>query len=381
MYKGERIMRFSNVLKSEDFENKLINNEIDLIHKNSLFKTLFIYAASNEKYVTQLELIVRYHKEKVMDQVYRHQKNALYVAIDNDNTKGVKVLLDYGFDPNADAMIGSRDRPIILASKKRNFDIVRLLIENGADVNVIDSKQLSPLRNAIFYKNIKMVRYLINNGADVNIQTIFGKALRMALVLKDEAIAKLLIENGASILDISNSGQSAMHIAASNGQLDLLKYLVNLEPNIHVQCRSKETILMSACRMGHYEIVQYLLSLGAEVYCKDAKGELPLLLALKSGNLKLVKLLLENGASLEKERTDISSALFQGINNHKAVDFLLEKGFNMNIKDRNGMYLALIRFIHIPEQLDVLEKHKDKMEPELLDNYLSMRLKLLISSN
>ncbi|MEJ1517900.1 ankyrin repeat domain-containing protein [Bacillus cereus] len=371
-------MKFSKILKSEDFENKLINNEIDLTYKNSLFKTLFIYAASNEKYVKQLELILRYYKKQVMDQVHRNKKNALYVAIDNGNTKGVKVLLDYGFDPNVDAIFGSHDRPIILASQKRNLSIVKLLIEHGADVNVINSKQFSPLRNAIFYKNLEMVRYLINKGADVNTKTIFGKALRMALILKEENIAKLLIEHGAFILNISNEGKSALHIAASNGQLDMLKYLVDLEPNIHLQCHKKETILMCGCRNGEYEIVQYLLSLGAKVNCENAWGETSLLLALKSGNLKIVKSLLEHGASLEKEKSRIYPILFQDIRNHEVVDFLLEKGFNMNLKDRNGKYGAL-RFVNTPEKLDVLEKHKDKMEPELLDNYLARRLELLIS--
>lgn len=379
MYKGERIMKFSQVLKSEEFENKLINSEIDLTYKNSFSQTLFIYAASYEKYVKQLELILRYHKEKVMDQVYRYKKNALYVAIDNDNVKGVKVLLNYGFNPNADAMIGNRDRPIILASQKNNFDVVKLLIENGAEVNVINHMKFSPLRNAIFNKNIEMVRYFINNEADVNIQTVFGKALRMALCFKEEEIAKLLIENGASIFNISSGGQTALHVAASSGLLHMLKYLVDLEPNIHLECHNKETILMSGCRAGEYEIVQYLLALDAEANCKNAKGESSLLLALKSGNIKTVKLLLEHGVSLEKERTPINSALFHDIHNHEVVDFLLENGFNMNFKGRTGKYDALTKFIHTPEKLDVLEKHKDKMEPELLDNYLARRLELLIS--
>ncbi|WP_186376102.1 ankyrin repeat domain-containing protein, partial [Hyella patelloides] len=82
----------------------------------------------------------------------------------------------------------------------------KILIENGADVNVKDNKG----RNALFYtNNIEIIQLLIENGADVNSRDNFGKTPLTDMVIKASRNLRyidninLFIENGADISDLN----------------------------------------------------------------------------------------------------------------------------------------------------------------------------------
>ena len=83
-------------------------------------------------------------------------------------------------------------------SKRGNIDIVRMLIEKGADVNVQNKNGTTPLMFASFDGHTEVARMLIENGADVNIKSDNGKtALKYAMKYNKKKIVSLLRQAGA----------------------------------------------------------------------------------------------------------------------------------------------------------------------------------------
>lgn len=76
-----------------------------------------------------------------------------------------------------------------------DFELIELLLKNGANPNIQNLYQITPLINAVKNQNIKAVRLLLEYGADVSITTFDGKnAFNIAKNLKNKEIEKLLLE-------------------------------------------------------------------------------------------------------------------------------------------------------------------------------------------
>lgn len=93
----------------------------------------------------------------------------------------------------------SKEPPIVTATKTGNVEVIKLLLNNGADINAVDYYGQSPLFFAIKEKNLELVKFLVENGAIVNTKEDgFGKtAFHYAISNQDINIIKYLIEKGA----------------------------------------------------------------------------------------------------------------------------------------------------------------------------------------
>lgn len=133
-----------------------------------------------------------------------------------------EILIKRGIEPN---LVLSKNRygsALATAAWGGHKEIVDLLIENGADVNLISGDYGSALAAAALsgYKNI--VNILIEHGADVNLllpSGNYGSALAAAAWGEDKEIVDLLIEEGADL-------NLALSIAASRGDKHIMELLV-----------------------------------------------------------------------------------------------------------------------------------------------------------
>jgi len=119
----------------------------------------------------------------------------------------VKEILKY--KPDIDYYNNHYDCAILLAIYNGNYEMVKLLIDNGADVNLIldDEKkhrqnEISPISTSVYNGDYKITKLLIDNGADVNYMKV-GSEIKSPLIYSAikgyYEIAKLLIMNGADI--------------------------------------------------------------------------------------------------------------------------------------------------------------------------------------
>ena len=87
----------------------------------------------------------------------------------------IEDLLDQGADPNAEFVNGTyKATALTVALTMKRTDIVKLLIEKGANVNIPESyNKLTPLHYACYMPNnssLEIVKLLIENGADLSIK-------------------------------------------------------------------------------------------------------------------------------------------------------------------------------------------------------------------
>ena len=139
-------------------------------------------------------------------------KSALHFACEDGNVDLVRVLLEHKADLNI--LDRSHETPlhkvVRCSSCASQTEIASLLCNNGADVNVVNKMDCTPMYLSVFYGCEIKTKLLINNGADINHMSYrensYGSPLHIASAKELLSMANLLISQGA-ILDSENNLQ------------------------------------------------------------------------------------------------------------------------------------------------------------------------------
>jgi Fem-1 family protein b len=115
------------------------------------------------------------------------------------------------------------------AAALNNFEIVKLLVEHGAEVNHRIKTNSTPLRCACCNDNIQMVRYLVEKGADIHITKMKHFTNLAASVFNGhlQMVAYLVDELGCDVNECLDDGRSPLCAAVYHGSLELVQYLLN----------------------------------------------------------------------------------------------------------------------------------------------------------
>ena len=139
-----------------------------------------------------------------------------------------------------------KDTALLNACKdtEDNIDEVQQLIADGANVNAVTSYGRTPLMSATAYGYINIVRFLLENGADINTKDTHNgwTALMFSAGFENEEfeIAQMLIENGADVNEISTKyGATALMMACQNCHSRIARLLIET-PNINLTITSND---------------------------------------------------------------------------------------------------------------------------------------------
>jgi ankyrin repeat protein len=184
--------------------------------------------------------------------------SALHFAVDNGDGKTAEALLRHGANVNRKGPAGID--ALLLAVQENREEITKLLLLKGAEVNTReDTEGLTPLIIACHWGRVGIARVLIDNGADIEIRDNWGwTPLMKAAAYGHTEIVDALLESGARVNAITNEGISALYIAAQEGQVSAVRTLIDANADPNLARNGQITPLDVATHKGHADIVSLL---------------------------------------------------------------------------------------------------------------------------
>ena len=263
---------------------------------------------------------------------------------------------------------------IILASDRGHTEVVKLLLEQGAELDSEEIMRLAMLRNdwkriltliedeaklidvfiaakgvdgtigtsgdtlltlAVEGRHTEIAKRLIDHGADFDITNNYGwTAWTLAAKGGHTEIAKLLIDHGADIHIRGYSG-TALTIAAKGGYTETVKLLIDQGADLDVQISDGSTALILAAWQGHIETVKLLIDRGADFDITDNYGMTALRRAVQGGHIETVKFLIDRCANLDIQNSDLALSAANG-GHAEIVKLLIDRGADINIQNSDG---------------------------------------------
>jgi len=271
------------------------------------------------------------------------------------------------------------------ASYEGRLEVVKHLMANGADPNVINKKGETALHRASYGGVLKVVKYLIDNGADPELKDNNGKtAYDHAINVGEDKFIEVinlllpLCPNKADPNLKNEKGETALHRASNQGYLEVVKHLLANGADANIKNEVGETALHIASYRGYLEVVKHLMANGADAKLTNKKGETTLHKASYGGELDVVKHVMANGADPKLKDNFGKTAYDHAINGRRTMEDQLIELINFlqplcpnkadpNLKNEKGETA-----LHTASNYGYLEVVKHLLangaDPELNDN-------------
>lgn len=239
---------------------------------------------------------------------------ALETAATHGHDSVLRILLVNGADPN---LLGPDDHlPLQLAARFGTLESVKALRDSGADMHDERGSYGSPLIAACVYSprgssGEKSAEFLLAKGVNVHISSKeCGNALHAACAQPSANIAliKNLLSKGMDIDEHGGKYGTALQAACAHSRNDLvIRFLLSkANPCIEVENSKYRTALQAICAESHDndKVVKLLLDHGAKKTVRGGKYGTVLHAACHQGNEKVIRLLLKDQRPLEKVSAD-----------------------------------------------------------------------------
>jgi ankyrin repeat protein len=177
---------------------------------------------------------------------------------------------------------------------EESLEIVEFLLQHGAQFNGPD---YFPLVKFLRREHVNVVRLLLEKGADVYEWDKYGGYLCEAVKSGgNEDAVRLLLNYKANVNVLERDGTSALILAAGCSFDGIVSLLLDHGADIENRTKNGVRALHAATRAGDLETVLILLQRGAAPNVQMSDGQTPLHIAAKTGQIAMTVLLLENGA-------------------------------------------------------------------------------------
>lgn len=286
--------------------------------------------------------------ESLIGQADIHSKDMegrtpLYNAIRGDHVTIVKLLLKHGANlytrdflnktPLQYAELhGSRKctnllraelvKYLLKATKSGDVDGVGYALESGANPNILEG--WTPLQWASYKGHVEIVKKLLEKGAQVNTVGSETTALHLAVSTGRLEIVQLLLGKYAHFEHKDGCGCTPLHYAAEYGYTEIAALLIQRHAWINAQEGAGWTPLHFASYNGHVGVVKLLLGVKCDVNSKNTLQDTPLHFAVEQGHVAVVKLLLAHDALTNRanQNGQTPSSIAQKLDGKEIVSLL-----------------------------------------------------------
>jgi ankyrin repeat protein len=267
--------------------------------------------------------------------------------------RGVRSLVEHLLDNDAaeiDLISANGGTPLGYAAMQGHAEIVKLLLDRGADPNPVPSGEITPLLFTCWRNQFECAKLLLEHGAQVDHPAHRNAtALFFAAESCSPEMVKLLIDHGASVNHVNEVGETALIKASAGGYSDRVAALLAAKADANLgKDEGGRTALQLAALGGHLEVARQLIDHGGDVKARTPGGDDPCHLARYYGHDELAAMLIANGAGGgEAKKIDRSLPALGDVGKKEAVIWFLGHS-GWAVKTRNH----LLVFDYFPQGED-----------------------------
>ena len=158
--------------------------------------------------------------------------------------------------------------PLHVAAANNSTEAVELIMTRSVDIdiNVRTTCGVTPLHFAVSEGHLETIRALIKHGADLSLRAEDGSSALVAAGCAEKLDAALaLLECDVDVNDANLNGESILHYAVLDGEVELVRKVLHLGGDTSISSRRGGTALHLAAHKGNVEVVKLLLDVGAQV--------------------------------------------------------------------------------------------------------------------
>ncbi|KAF1616483.1 Caskin-2, partial [Eudyptes chrysolophus] len=257
-----------------------------------------------------------------------------------------------------------------------SLDLISLLLEAQATVDIKDSNGMRPLHYAAWQGRVEPVRVLLRAAASVNMASLDGQIpLHLSAQYGHYEVSEMLLQHQSNPCLINKAKKTPLDLACEFGRLKVAQLLLNSHLCVALlEGQSKDatdpnytTPLHLAAKNGHKEIIRQLLKAGIEIN-KQTKTGTALHEAALYGKTDVVRLLLEGGVDVNIRNTYNQTALdivnqFTTSHASKDIKQLLREASGIlkvrALKDFWNLHDPTALNVRAGDVITVLEQHPD----------------------
>ncbi|TNE71939.1 hypothetical protein EP331_08195 [bacterium] len=256
------------------------------MEKKVTLKTIFIILLS----ISAISCSVS-PKEELQKQKVPFTDVAFFDSVKSGNTEVVKLFIDAGMP--VDIINKYEETPLMLAVKQNNLKMIDALLLRGASVFKVDDAGKSPFIMAARNGAIDVMDRLVQKGSDVNDRDRkYGfSALNYAVDSNKDSAVYWLIAKKVDVNLQSKDGGHPLIEASYNGNISIMKALLDAGSQVNLATQYGQTALHYAAMAGQSEAIKLLLSSGADKSLKDVDGKTAKQLAEENKNPESAALL------------------------------------------------------------------------------------------
>lgn len=380
---------------SPDIVNLLLSRGADPEAVDGFGYTALMHAVwgGNTTIVTTLA-----RRSEQIDRRSNEGKSAFRYAFERNSRALMRVLLDEGADIDQESPPESGDTVLSEVIGKGHLSKARWLMEQGANPNGVAGTDRTPLRDALGApRGTDMMRLLLENGAEARLGEEQGHSvLAVAAAERNEEAIHLLIAHGADPRRIADRltatdlpahefedvRLSALQVAAWFGYVDILETLSEQEYDLMTPVnRHHDTALHLAVWRQNREVVEWLLPREQAADRVNSRNDLldTPLLHLQEGDLAMARLLVQRGANVNLADQEGTTPLLMAVHHgdEQIVEFLLSQGaictadqdgrdvLHWAIKGDGNDVMALLRLLadRIGDDIDINARDRKGRTP------------------
>ena len=361
-------------------ENKFIDLE-DLISKNEDID-LDIH---DENYNYLIHYLINFNQENLIILLLKKDirldildidgRNILYYPIKYNYIKILNILLEHNKKNIGIPIIDIKDSlgntALHYATILNNLDIVKILINFGADPLIINNENDNVLQIAIKYNRNDILSYLIENQTSLNFVSSTGESfLQIAISFQNNYIINLILKRNCFINNQEKEyGISALHQSLIQNNIKLSKELIKIGANINLQdFYGNTSFIYCVSENDNNELIEFLISfddLNYNITNIDGNTALHIILNKKIilDKLLLEKIILKTDLTIQNNYGESCLHLLLKKNLFLIYsNILINKELNIFIKDNNGTSVY-----EIIEEIN--KKDKDYIINIIIDSY------------